>query len=273
MRAVLGSVVYRKAEAYLNDFFQSIAEQTTDDFSLLLLNDDMDPQELRRILSGYSLSAEVIFVPDKTPAQLRIELLRQAKQRRVDLLILGDCDDRLSGTRVARVKRAWTENPEDTFFYNELRSMRGARMMPELPKEVCDFKEIGECNFLGLSNAAFNMRKICFDFIDSLEEFSYEIFDWYLFSRLLLEGFCGRKVEDCFTVYRLHANNIAGETNFSETNIRRELEVKQKHYASLKKYHAYYAEKCRQYQKLENCERADARDTYFWWNLLKAIEN
>ena len=272
MKVVLGSVVYQGALSYLEDFLRSVDKQVDCEFSLLLLNDNMDPMILKKKVSKYSFQADIMHFDNKTPVQLRIELLKQAKCKNVDLLIIGDCDDFFSNTRMVNTIHASIENPEYTFFYNELRDMRGMNIMPMLPECIEDFREIGEYNFLGLSNTAINMREISNEFIDSLKEYQYEIFDWYLFSRLLLERKSGKRVDNCFTVYRLHENNIAGVQKFDEYNIKREIEVKRKHYSSLRKYHKYYGRKYASYQQTDGFQYLSERQKYFWWNLLKVNE-
>ena len=270
MKILFGSVVYQAAEKYLDDFFSSIDKQIMKDFSVLLLDDDMDLRMLRKRLLQYSFHVDVIHVQGKTPVQLRIELIRKAKQEGADLLVLGDCDDFFSNSRVVDITNTYVNYPEYIFFYNELKNEDGMKVMPELPKYVNNFKEIGEYNFLGLSNTALNINNISFEFIDSLEEYYFNIFDWYLFSRLLLDGKCGKKVERCSTIYRLHENNIAGIQGLNNKNIKREIEIKKKHYESLRKNNIYYEEKYEQYQK-ENYSVLKRKSKYYWWNLLKSM--
>lgn len=269
MKILFGSVVYQAGDKYLDDFFSSIDRQTDKNFSVLLLNDDMDMERLKKKLSKYAFDAEIIHIQDKTPVQLRIELIRRAKQKQADLLIMGDCDDFFSDTRVIRVVHAYINNPDTTFFYHELRSIDETVLMPKLPEYVKDFRDIGEYNFLGLSNTALNVKHISFKFIDSLREYDYEIFDWYLFSRLLLEGACGKKVTGCFTIYRLHENNLAGIQVNDRSNIERELDVKIKHYENLRKYHVYFEEKYHQFQN-RKYHVLEEKNQYYWWNLLKS---
>lgn len=272
LKILFGSVVYRKAEKYLPAFFTSMNRQTKGNFSVLLINDDINSVELQKMVSRYSFEAEILHMPGRTPVQLRIELLKSAKYRQADLLIMGDSDDYFSDTRVKNIVDKYMEKPDSGFYYNELADIFGKKIMPELPKSIHRFEEIGEYNFLGLSNTALNMNKISCEFIDSLREYHGEIFDWYLFSRLLLEEIYGVKVDGCATIYRLHENNIAGIQDFNQQNINREIEVKRKHYNSLRKYDLYYEKKYDQYQHLKECERLANQTEHFWWNLLSCIE-
>lgn len=268
-KVIFGSVVYKSAEKYLKDFLTSLERQGNVSFSILLLNDDIEVDDLKSIVSSCDLPMECIECRNRTPVQLRIELLRQAKLRNVDLLILGDCDDYFSNTRVQDIVNVYEDNLEKAFFYNNLVNAHGKSLMPELPERVVGFEDIGEYNFLGLSNTAVNINKLSYDFIDSLEEYHYDIFDWYFYTRILLLGFQGMKVQRCNTIYRLHENNIAGIAEMNPVDIEREIQVKQQHYECLEKYNSYYTLKSQQYQNENQLEMLDKQEQHYWWNLTK----
>ncbi len=268
-KIIFGSVVYKSAEKYLKDFFTSLEQQGNELFSILLLNDDIGDADLKSIVSPYALHIECIEYRNRTPVQLRIELLRQAKLRQADLLILGDCDDYFSHNRVQNIINTYENHLDKAFFYNDLVNMNGERLMPELPKEVIRFEDIGEYNFLGLSNTAVNIDKLSYEFIESLKEYHYYIFDWYFYSRILLLGLSGVKVQNCNTIYRLHENNLAGIAEMSYADIKREIMVKKQLYECLEKYNFYYALKRQQYQDKNQLEILDEQKQHYWWNLTK----
>ena len=268
-KIIFGSVVYKSAEKYLKDFLTSLEQQGNELFSILLLNDDIGDADLKSIVSPYALHIECIEYRNRTPVQLRIELLRQAKLRQADLLILGDCDDYFSHNRVQNIINTYEEHLDKAFFYNDLVNMNGERLMPELPKEVIRFEDIGEYNFLGLSNTAVNIDKLSYEFIESLKEYHYYIFDWYFYSRILLLGLSGVKVQNCNTIYRLHENNLAGIAEMSYADIKREITVKKQLYECLEKYNFYYALKLQQYQDKNQLEILDEQKQHYWWNLTK----
>ena len=184
-------------------------------------------------------------------------------------MILGDCDDYFSHNRVQNIINTYEEHLDKAFFYNDLVNMNGERLMPELPKEVIGFKDIGEYNFLGLSNTAVNIDKLSYEFIESLKEYHYYIFDWYFYSRILLLGLSGVKVQNCNTIYRLHENNLAGIAEMSYADIKREIMVKKQLYECLEKYNFYYALKRRRYQDKNQLEILDEQKQHYWWNLTK----
>ena len=141
--------------------------------------------------------------------------------------------------------------------------------LPELPDIVYGCEDIGEYNFLGMSNTAVNLNKLDIKFIESLNEYKYDIFDWYFYTRILLLGLKGKKVDDCSTLYRLHANNMVGIAERNKNNIMREIEVKKKHYKILSKYNQYYLEKYYEYQKKDEIMIEEKNSKYYWWNFTK----
>ena len=58
MKVVFGSVVYKNAEKYLNDFLMSLQKQKESDFSIIIINDDIDTKQLNNIFSNYLLTNE-----------------------------------------------------------------------------------------------------------------------------------------------------------------------------------------------------------------------
>lgn len=273
MKIMFGSVLYNDAFQYLPEFLASLVDQTEKEYDTIFLNDDIEEEKLNKLLSKYALQkSEVLHVSKQTPIQLRIQLLKSAKERGVDILILGDCDDFFSKNRIEEVICAYKDHPDITFFYNEIKDMSGEMLMPELPDTVENYWDIGEYNYLGLSNTAINMKKIDNKTLDSLREFDGKIFDWYLFSRLLLCGLMGKKVRGCCTVYRIHENNMVGIPERSAENINREIEVKKKQYSILKKYNCYYRDLYEHYMDKQIYESSDESEKKYWWNLLKIKE-
>ena len=90
MKVVFGSVVYKSAEKYLNDFLMSLQKQKESDFSIIIINDDIETKQLNNIFSNYLIEIECKKKENLTPIQLRVELLKQAKYENADLLILDD---------------------------------------------------------------------------------------------------------------------------------------------------------------------------------------
>lgn len=273
MKVIFGSVIYQEALKYLNDFFESLECQTEKSFEILLINDDIPEEKLQEQLKNHPLLLEQVIVINhekkKYNYQLRIRLLKEAYQRGADLLILGDCDDKFSADRIEKHMQAYDKGY--AFFYNKLLDWNGQEVMPTIPKNTRDIMDIGEKNYLGLSNTSINMKQISLSFIDSLNNGKTSIFDWYLYSRILLNGGKGKYVNVAITYYRIHAQNLAGRTNWSKENINKEINVKLDHYQLLKQYHPYLKKMFILYSNInkEDIERYTiCQEKNYWWGLI-----
>lgn len=273
MKIVVGSVVYVEALDYLEDFFDSIEKQNYNDFEILLINDNFSLNQLEKLVKRTLFKHKVTIIDTQaklTPVELRLELLKEAKAR-FDFLILSDCDDIMTENRV----QCFAESLEDTygFYYNEIRTLEYGKVMPKLPVNVDDWKDISEYNFLGMSNTAIDVSLLSIEFIDSLSQCKTNIFDWYLYTRIVLEGLKGKKVDSCFTLYRIHNNNLAGIISNTKQALMREIEIKLKHYDSLKEYNNYLQLYEKYKTKAKHLQIADPEDKlYFWWGLIENID-
>lgn len=273
---VFGSVVYSEALEHLDKFLDSINKQIYKKFDILIINDNIDSatlqQRLKKIVfNNISIIDET--QSSKTPAQLRILLLLEAKKRGYDLLILGDCDDTFSKNRVYNIKECYLKNKEYAFYYNDLILQNGELAIQDMPDWTCSIDDILQYNYLGLSNSAINMNKLCLDWIMSLKECESFVFDWYLFSRMLIMDLQGMHVKGAYTIYRIHQGNFVGLNRCNKEMIAKELVVKKQHYKSLQKY----SKKMRHiYEEIKDMTVDDVRlstvSTSFWWSNIRLKE-
>lgn len=272
MKIAVGSVLYPAAEKYLEEFFESLDRQTYGIFDFLLLNDGVIKN---RVMDYYFCKwagrLELADFSGKgyAPYQLRIELLKRAKALGYELLILCDCDDKYPVNRVERIVEECSD--DYSFYYNEIRSFSGNTLFPKLPEVTDSVEKILEENYLGLSNTALMLRKLSNSFLDSLQEGNTKIFDWYLFSRILLDGGVGRMVADTCSYYRLHENNVAGIC----PEIKKELEIKIRHYELLAGHDCRYKELVDLYKQANILDEKEQEPTeaQFWWSCIKLYTN
>lgn len=235
MKIAFGSVIYNEALLYKNDFVNSINSQTHNNFDVVLVNDNLSINEIDELVS--LINRNVIVVKGKAnskPSELRVELIKYAKSKGYELLVLGDFDDAFSENRVAKISTEFDTNIG--FFYNDLyRFDRVSSFFRTMPKMTKDLRIINESNYLGLSNTSLNLKLISNDQLDKLNSVKLVIFDWFMFTVLIKEGLSGIKVDDCQTFYRLHGNNLAGENDTSNSSILKEIDIKIKHYSALQK--------------------------------------
>lgn len=271
MKVIFGSVVYRAALEYLDDFLDSLDGQTFQEFEVLLVNDDLEDETLgEHVRKCANLSKKTtILKADEGQAipLLRIHLLKEAKKRGGTLLILGDCDDFFSGDRVASAVSGY--EPEVSFLYNEILDFDGQAVMPPMPRSTESIRDIGERNYLGFTNTAVNLDKVDGDFLDGLREGKTNIFDWYFFSKLILAGGTGKYLRHGKSYYRMHERNLAGRVQNTEEARARELQVKLEHYELLKKDSPYFEGLLADYSAgdIEARPVGQEPQKYYWWGL------
>lgn len=267
-----GSVIFNKNMKFLKNFLDSLEKQIYKNFELLLLNDDVKKKKLDNMISEFpKISKKTIVIETGgglQPYELRILMLKEAKQRRGSLLILGDSDDMFAVNRIFNIVKAFQMNSDRIFFYNDFLLEHGKSLFGKLPPFTDSVMDIMEKNYLGLSNTAIAIGKITDNFIDSLYAGNLEVFDWYLYSRMLLNGYKGMYVEDSATIYRLHSGNYAGLREKSEENISKEKDIKVKHYQSLQKYSGIYRELYKSYTEGIDKENLNSNSEYYWWNFI-----
>ena len=270
---LFGSVIYKNALQYFDEFMGSIKRQTIDAFRVLLLLDGISIEEIKHKILSIKDCGIIIECGDKyNPPQLRIKLIQEAKKRGADFLIIGDADDLFSNNRIESVINSFNKNPSADFVYNNLYLFNGNRVMPKLPEQVNDIKDIAEKNFLGMSNTAIRVSTLSDDFVQSLFECSSFVFDWYLYSRLLLAGHVGVVAENVYTLYRIYDGNYAGIPEATAENIEKEIEIKKQHYRQLKNMDPLFE---RLYECYNNgkIQKVDSKETeHFWWDLTRARE-
>lgn len=266
-----GTVVYPEALVFFTEHIKTVMEQNYKEFSLLIVNENVDTQVLDKILCETSMSYTIVPAKKETSAvKNRIHLVKEACLRNIDLLIIGDCDDLFSYNRVISIKDAYEKDSKASFFYNTIYNMDGGRVMPELPKITNSIKNIAQYNYLGMSNTAINLKKISLEFVDSLNECSSNIFDWYLYTRILLNGGYGCFVEDAKTFYRIYDTNVVGVREKNDENINYEKRVKKKHYELLSKYDILFKDLYRKYavSEIKDIPIITNKELHFWWDLL-----
>lgn len=269
-----GSVIFNDNLKFFRAFLSSIDAQTTHEFKLLLINDDVEPQKLKSILNEYPRINENMTLINTNgkyePYELRILMIMEAKKNDGELLIIGDSDDLFLKNRVKCLIDFYRNNSQFHFFYNDLLFMDGENVMPKLPEVTSNIRDIGECNYLGLSNTAINVKLLDEKLFDELKGGKTRVFDWYLYSVLLNAGWKGAYVKNTGTIYRIYEQNIAGVVKDTVSAVDKEYQIKMEHYGLLKDDNEYFKNLYDKYSLL------DVRDYYvqkikqkdYWWNII-----
>lgn len=272
-KVIFGSVIYQAVLPYISEFVDSVAKQSTHDFELLLINDGITDEKISNIynlLKESKIPHEIVENNNGlTPVELRIQLIKEAKKRNAEILIFGDSDDLFAKKRIEEVRNTFLKYGECGFVYNDLKNFDGSFAMPKLPEKVESFDEIIDYNFLGMSNTAIKVSELSDDFIESLYECKSYVFDWYLHTRLLLNGIKGRKAVNTATYYRIYENNFVGIQKKSDEAVKKEIEVKTAHYEMLKDYSHAFMVRFQKYSNGKIMKNENAVEKDFWWNLTR----
>lgn len=273
MKVAVGTVIYKKAWNWRESFLNSLFEQTDNHFELLVINDDVKETDLEYFADKCSrLPIDIVKGNEgATISENRIRLLTEAQNRKYDLLIWADFDDWFAKNRVECTKNLY--HADICFYYNNLRIGHESKaFFTNLPSYINWIDELLEKNFLGLSNTAVNLNLIEPDFITSLENVQTNVFDWYLYSRLLLEGKKGIQIPDTYTYYRQQENQLAGIVNDDFNSLKKEIKVKLYHYLLLKQYNSVYSILYDSYSPLTELEESELRKylankkSRMWWS-------
>ncbi len=268
MKTCFATVIYKQAQPYLEDFLKSINEQTDKDFELLLFNDNYTSEELGEIHERIKKLDVPCRILDLSGMHLsiagnRIEMLGCVKDLGFGLAILGDADDTFSLNRVELYKKAAELDKTSVFFYNKLVTDKNRDVFKNIPETTQSIKQIAQSNYLGMSTSAIRVQELSDEFLDSLKEGQTPAFDWYLFTRILMDIGGGRLVEDAKTIYRIYDNNTVGTTR----NITQEYSVKKTHYECLAKRYDYFRYLLENLNKI-NLDKIEPNQDHqgYWWS-------
>lgn len=273
MRIVVGSVIYSEAIPYIHDFLKSLQQQTVQNFDVLLINDNIPMDIITQLLELYSedfkgrIKIEDCTSEEQELYELRIQLLSKVKKEGYNLLVLADCDDMSAENRIEQICNSYCK--ETAFFYHDLKRIGGdENVIFDLPEKTDCVDSILEKNYLGLSNTAINMECITKKFIETLQEGNTKVFDWYLFSRILLNGGVGKKVINTYTFYRIHETNLAGICGDNLTYLKKERDIKAIHYQLLEKYDKRFQLLLKRYIEMDVEKAVVNTNNNFWWGRL-----
>ena len=270
MKTALSTVIYKQAHPYLQDLLTSVDNQSDKDFDLLIINDNYTKEELEAVkteinknINGINIYIEDISDKHLSIAGTRIEMLKTAKSLGYDNIVLVDADDTISPTRMENFIKSFELDKDRVFFYNKFVTETGKDVFKTLPDAVEDIKPIAQANFLGLSNTGIRLTSLNADFLDSLNEGAVAVFDWYLFSRIIMDIGTGAYVDNASTIYRIYDDNTAGTTR----DLNKEYDVKTTHYNNLAKRYDYFKQLSAKLSKIDKSTLTLSNNHQgYWWS-------
>lgn len=278
-------------DRFIKDYLASVFNQTGQDFDLLLVLDNVESGKVEKYLNEYNKIDKKLFIrnfkKDYTPIELRKKQIEIAYELKFDTLILSDFDENVALNRVEEIVKningyAFAFND----FYvvdQDLKKISETSFFQtrKIPKEVTSYKDILEFNFIGLGSIALNLK----EFNYSNLEFPKEIkaLDWYIATKVLLNGGKGISLHNTYANYRQHESSFVGfDFRLNKKKLEQGITVKLAHYNSLRDYNRIFkdlynemTELKKYFQKYGIDEYIELVNTKFdtskfcWWENIK----
>lgn len=252
MKVAFGTVVYKEAFNFRDEFINSINIQNNRKFDTILLNDNLLIKELKYLETNIETNVKVYTKNNNLkPYELRVQLIEIAKNEGYDMLILGDFDDTFSYNRIDENIKQF--DSKYSFFYNELFYMEdnSISFFDSLPRVTSDINCIIESNYIGLSTSSLNLHSISTFLLEELKKVDTLVFDWSMYTLLLNNNLKGKKIEKAKTFYRIHDSNIAGNQDNSYSSIIKEINIKVIHYSILENSNSIFSKYRKKYEALQ----------------------
>ncbi|MGD9992110.1 MAG: glycosyltransferase family 2 protein [Salinivirgaceae bacterium] len=279
MKVAFISFVYHGVEPFLNDFFNSLQNQTHKDFDLIIVNDSVE--NFNSIVAQYPDLNIIEIKHASTPIENRIFGFKYLINNGYSHVILGDSDDFFTNNRI---ETALKYLKRYNIVVNDLIITDGmgvTRHHNYFSQRISNGKPITKDfifnkNIFGLSNTAVQ--------VNLLENIVLKndllAVDWYIFTKLLALGFNACFTNEMATYYRQHSNNFIGIHCDSKEKIIRGAYVKYQHYKHLaeefedfEKMYNEYKQLIIQLEQFPESQNTyilkhlnfEQNKNYFWW--------
>jgi hypothetical protein len=211
MKIAFLTTIFPMEDEFLNDFFNSLENQTFKKFDVIVVNDNYE--NFKIIKDKYKNLNIIEFKFSNTPAKNREFGINWCKENGYNVLIFGDSDDCFSENRVEKSIQLLEKR---NVIVNDLTLFDKKGIIIEKyfshrikNNSVIDYEFIKNKNICGLSNTAINL-----DIVNKKVEFPKDIIavDWYLF-KSLLKNYNALFTNEIVTYYRQYENNTIGLKN------------------------------------------------------------
>ena len=237
-KIALFTVFYPGAETYVDEFFNSVLNQTYKNFDLIIVNDGYKDDNLASHCPNLNI---IELRGDATISGNRAIGINYAIDNAYDYLFLCDVDDYMYPTRVEHVLESFGNND---IIVNDLDIVDADRKL--IVKDyfqktinantILDKDFIKDKNIFGFSNSALK--------ISAFSKVSFpvdlKVVDWYFFTQLLNEGLKAQFLDESLTEYRQHSGNMIGISSFTIDVFKKLIELKKKQYSYIKEVYPVY---------------------------------
>lgn len=237
-KIALFTVFYPGAETYVDEFFNSVLNQTYKNFDLIIVNDGYKDDNLAYHCPNLNI---IELRGDATISGNRAIGINYAIDNAYDYLFLCDVDDYMYPTRVEHVLESFGNND---IIVNDLDIVDADRKL--IVKDyfqktisantILDKDFIKDKNIFGFSNSALK--------VSAFSKVSFptdlKVVDWYFFTQLLNEGLKAQFLDESLTEYRQHSGNMIGISSFTIDVFKKLIDLKKKQYSYIKEVYPVY---------------------------------
>ncbi len=233
---------YPGVEKFFDDFLESVQKQSVSDFDLVIVDDDGNDLEV--FLANYKLPPTKIIFGNGNVAENRSIGFRYVLEQGYKNLILADADDYFRDNRVA-VSVDLLKQSEIDVVVNDVHlcDQNGVVLLESyFSKRLSNNQKIDSTflehsNCCGLSNTS--LKLACLRGIDL--NFSGDVIDWTLYTRLSLKGANIVYTNRTHSIYRQYTENVIGiGRDLSKSRLELCVNVKKMHYRLLAKQYPQY---------------------------------
>ena len=208
MKIAFLTTIFPMKKQFLIDFFNSLNNQTYDNFDVVVANDGYSNFNEIKLKYGKLNIVELEY--SNTPAKNREYGINYCIERKYDILIFGDSDDYFSNNRVELALEALNSNDivvNDVSLFDNNGTYEDMYISNRLENDSkVNFNYIKNKNIFGLSNTALKIN------ILSRVSFDKDLVavDWHLYKGLLKNGCKAIFTNKAITYYRQHKDNTVG---------------------------------------------------------------
>jgi len=263
----LFSVIYPGSKKFFEDFINSVNNQTSKDFTLVLcLNGtNLNKKELSKIKVKY-----LLFKTNLDWRKARVSTLKKILDLKSNYIIFADSDDIMSKYRIQislkKIKKYKCEFiTNNIYLFGD--EYKQKKIYFDYKKNFrIKLKDIDDKNFIGCSNTIIKSKSL----LKIIDHINTKLigFDWCIAKLLILNKSKGFYIKDCLTFYRQYAQNNSRISNISLNQKKFDLSEKINHYEYFRKLGLNYETKIRKLKYILNNKKIlkKIKKKKLWWD-------
>jgi glycosyltransferase involved in cell wall biosynthesis len=231
---VIATVFYPNAKSFIKEFLDSVEKQSCNNFTLVIFNNGL--KNSRELLKESKI--EYIIKDIKmSPSYAREALIKYVVYKKYENIIFADCDDIMP---INRVKHTLSKLDYCNIVVNDLTLFNHNKILSKkhfshrfTNKQKITLDMIYHQNMMGLSNTAAKVTVLNLNLKPTNEDL--RVYDWYLWSKILLNNHTATFFNDVTIKYRIHDNNVSSlNSKITKKEALNGITIKKEHYKELK---------------------------------------